>query len=218
MKYKHNPKAGNHKALIDIFEQTALVMKRIAVFCGSSSGTESIYAAEATLLGETLADRHIDLIYGGAVVGLMGAVANGALSRNGKVTGVIPRFLRTKEVAHEGLSELILVETMHERKTRMHELSDGVIALPGGFGTMEELFEILTWAQLGLHKKPIGLLNTGGFYDGLIGFVSTMVSKGFLKELNQKMILVSEDISDLLIQMDHYVAPAVGKWIKKEQT
>ena len=188
-------------------------MKRIAVFCGSSSGTENIYAAQATLLGETLADRQIEVIYGGAIVGLMGAVANGAISRHGNVRGVIPRFLRTKEVAHEGLSELILVDTMHERKNRMHELSDGVIALPGGFGTMEELFELLTWAQLGLHKKPIGLLNTGRFYDGLLHFVSTMVEKGFLKEANQKMILVSEGIEDLLDQMERYTVPAVAKWL-----
>jgi uncharacterized protein (TIGR00730 family) len=192
-------------------------MQRIAVFCGSSLGTEPIYESAAHLLGQTLAKRNIGLVYGGAIVGLMGAVAGGALSQNGTVIGVIPRFLRTKEVAHESLSELILVDTMHERKSRMHELSDGIIALPGGFGTLEEFFEILTWAQLGLHKKPIGLLNTGGFYDSLLELIQTMVDKGFLRAVNQKMILVSDNIEDLLDQMDHYTAPVLGKWITPDE-
>lgn len=190
---------------------------KIAVFCGSSSGKDSIYKEAATRLGETLAQNNIELIYGGAIVGLMGAVANGVLAGGGKVTGVLPRFLQAKEVAHGSLSELILVDTMHERKKIMHELSDGVIALPGGFGTLEELFEVLTWAQLGLHQKPMGLLNTGGFYDGLIGFIQTMVDKGFLREVNRDMILVSDDITGLLGRMNRYKAPVPGKWIKQEE-
>jgi uncharacterized protein (TIGR00730 family) len=155
-------------------------------------------------------------VYGGANVGLMGAVADGVLSKGGKVIGVLPKFLKTKEIAHENLTELILVDTMHERKTTMHELCDGVIALPGGFGTLEEFFEMLTWGQLGLHQKPIAILNIEGFYDLLNEFVQTMVDKGFLKELNQQMLLVSDNIEELLEKMENYKAPTVGKWITKE--
>ncbi len=193
-------------------------MKSITIFCGSSIGTDKIFEQQAFLLGQTLAQQNIALVYGGAKVGLMGAVANGALSKNGKVIGVLPHFLQKKEVAHEQLSELILVDSMHERKLKMNELSDGVIALPGGFGTMEELFEMITWAQLGLHKKPIAVLNVNGFYDHLITFTETMVNKGFLKEINQKMLLESDDIEDLLSLMDNYAPPTVGKWIKKDET
>jgi len=193
-------------------------MKRITVFCGSSIGTDEMYKTQATLLGESLAIRNIELVYGGAKVGLMGAVANGVLSKGGKVIGVLPNFLRSKEVAHEHLTELILVDTMHERKMKMNELCDGVIALPGGFGTMEELFEMLTWAQLGLHKKPIALLNTGGFYNALNKLIQTMVENGFLKQVNKEMLLVSDTIDDLLEQMKNYHAPEVGKWITKEKT
>lgn len=191
-------------------------MKRITVFCGSSIGTDSIYRTQAKLVGETLAKNNIELVYGGAKIGVMGAVADGVLSKGGKVTGVLPNFLRSKEIAHEQLTDLILVDTMHERKTRMNELCDGVIALPGGFGTLEELFEMLTWAQLGLHKKPIGILNIDGFYDTLIDLIETMVSKGFLKQINQQMLLVSDNIDDLLNQMNKYIAPTVGKWISEE--
>lgn len=192
-------------------------MKRITVFCGSSPGTESIYEAQAYALGKTLAQRQIGLVYGGAKVGLMGAVANGVMDHQGEAIGVLPHFLSSKEIAHEHLSELILVDTMHERKTKMHELCDGVITLPGGFGTMEELFEMLTWAQLGLHKKPIGILNINGFYDELISLLQTMVNKGFLKPVNQQMLLVDATIEGLLEKMQSYVAPEVAKWIKKEE-
>jgi uncharacterized protein (TIGR00730 family) len=193
-------------------------MNRIAVFCGSSMGNEDIYKADAVLLGQTLARENIELIYGGARVGLMGAVADGALDSGGRVTGVLPHFLKTqREVAHDGLSELILVETMHERKKIMHELSDGVIALPGGFGTMEEFFEMLTWAQLGLHQKPMALLNTGGFYDNLVGFMDTMADKGFLNEVNRKMVLVAGSVGGLLDRMKLHKAPAEGKWSTRNQ-
>ena len=191
-------------------------MKSITVFCGSSQGTDSNLKTQAILLGRELAKQNITVIYGGAKIGLMGAVADGALGAGGKVIGVIPHFLKTKEVAHEGLSELILVNSMHERKTKMNELCDGVIALPGGFGTLEELFEMLTWAQLGLHKKPIALLNTEGYYDALESMVQTMVDKGFLKEVNQQMLLVSNTIPDLLHKMQNYAAPLVGKWMTTE--
>ena len=192
-------------------------MKRITVFCGSSFGTEAIYTEQATLLGETFAKENIELVYGGANVGLMGAVADGVLNNGGKAIGVLPNFLRSKEIAHLGLTELILVESMHERKTKMNDLCDGVIALPGGFGTLEELFEMLTWAQLGLHKKPIALLNINGFYDSLIKLTENMTEKGLLKDVNQKMLLVSDTIDDLLLQMRNYTPPTVGKWIDKEK-
>lgn len=192
-------------------------MKRVTVFCGSSFGNEAIYKEQATLLGQTLAKHNIELVYGGANVGLMGAVADGVLNEGGKAIGVLPNFLRSKEIAHLGLSELILVESMHERKTKMNDLCDGVIALPGGFGTLEELFEMVTWAQLGLHKKPIAILNINGFYDSLIELTHIMVEKGFLKNINQEMLLVSDDIEDLLDKMKNYVAPTVGKWIDKKE-
>ncbi len=192
-------------------------MKRITVFCGSSLGTDKIFEKQAYILGQTLAKQNIELVYGGAKIGLMGTVANGALSENGKVIGVIPHFLKGKEIVHENLTELILVETMHERKIKMDELSDGVIALPGGFGTMEEFFEMLTWAQLGLHKKPVAILNTDGFYDNLKFLIQIMVNKGFLKEVNQKMLLISDNIDELLKQMNDYVAPIVEKWINNDR-
>ena len=192
-------------------------MKSVTVFCGSSSGSEVIYRSEASRLGKVLAQRNVKVIYGGAKVGLMGAVADASLEQGGKVIGVLPRFLSSKEIAHQGLTELIMVESMHERKTKMHDLSDGIIALPGGFGTLEELFEMLTWAQLGLHKKPIGILNTNGFYDHLKILLQNMVDKGFLKGVNYDMLLISSDIGDLLEQMTHYVAPVVGKWISEDK-
>lgn len=192
-------------------------MKKITVFCGSSMGDQENFKISATGLGKLLAQKNIGLVYGGARVGLMGAVALGCLEAGGWVTGVLPRFLGSKEIAHDGLSELIWVDSMHERKTRMFELCDGFIALPGGFGTLEELFEILTWAQLGLHQKPVGLLNIDGYYDQLIGLVQLMVTRGFLKQINQDMLLVSNEAEDLLRQMHHYNAPVVGKWINEEE-
>jgi len=193
-------------------------MKRITVFCGSSYGTDEIYKKQAFLLGKSLANYNIGIVYGGANAGLMGAVADGALSVGGKVIGVLPEFLQGKEIAHKNLSELIITETMHERKSKMNDLSDGVIALSGGFGTLEEFFEMLTWAQLGLHKKPVAILNVNGFYDELIAFIQTMVEKGFLKKVNQEMVLVSGNIDELIDKMKNYKAPAVGKWITNKTT
>jgi uncharacterized protein (TIGR00730 family) len=192
-------------------------MKRVTVFCGSSLGTDEVFKEQAFALGQTLAMEKIGLVYGGANIGLMGAIADGALSKGGEVIGVLPYFLQEKEIAHTGLTSLVLVETMHERKTRMNELSDGIIALPGGFGTLEEFFEMLTWAQLGLHKKPVAILNVGGFYDSLITLVQTMVDKGFLRKANQEMLLVSNNIKDLLNQMKNYSSPVIGKWISKDK-
>lgn len=193
------------------------LMKSITVFCGSSFGSDEIYKEQANLLGQTLAKQNIQLIYGGANVGLMGAVADGVLKKGGKAIGVLPHFLQSKEIAHQNLTELILVETMHERKTKMNDLCDGVIVLPGGYGTLEEFFEMITWAQLGLHKKPIAILNIDGFYDDLIKLVQTMVDKGFLKQINKEMLLVSDSIDELLEKMRNYQAPTVGKWISKEE-
>jgi uncharacterized protein (TIGR00730 family) len=154
-------------------------MKRIVVFCGTSGGHDPVFAAQAFWVGQYLAENGIELVCGGARVGLMGAVADGTLQGGGRVIGVLPRVLRTKEVAHERLTELVLVYTMHERRLKMHELSDGVIALPGGYGTLEELFEMLPWVQLGLHAKPVGLLNTDGFYDHLQALVDNMARGAF---------------------------------------
>jgi hypothetical protein len=193
-------------------------MKSITVFCGSSSGYDPLLVEQATLLGATLAKQNIKLVYGGSNVGLMTAVADGALGEGGNVIGVLPHFLKAKEVAHVGLTQLIIVDNMHERKMMMNELCDGVIALPGGFGTLEELFEMLTWAQLGLHQKPIAILNTNGFYDSLITLLNSMVDNGFLKSVNKEMLIVSSDIEELLNKMKNYKAPSVAKWITKETT
>ena len=191
-------------------------MKRVSVFCGSSTGTDPEYENQAYRLGLALAGRKIGLVYGGTKIGLMNAVAEGALSRKGEVIGVLPEFIRGKGIAHEGLSRLIIVETMHERKAEMHSLSDGIIALPGGFGTLEEFFEALTWAQLGLHGKPSAILNVNGFYDRLSELLAGMVREGFLKEGNREMLLFDSDIERLLDRMENYQAPRIDKWISKD--
>ena len=191
-------------------------MKRITVFCGSSNGFNEIYKTKAFQLGQTLAKHNIEMVYGGACVGLMGAVADGVLKEGGKVIGVIPSFLKTKEIAHNHLTELITVNSMHERKIKMHELSDGVIALPGGYGTMDELFEMLTLGQLGLHKKPIGVYNINNFYERLFQHIQLMVEHGFLNDINRKMLLLSDNIENLLSQMNNYQASESKKWITKE--
>ena len=191
-------------------------MKSITVFCGSSSGSEIEFESTANKLGQTIAAKDITLVYGGAKIGLMGAVAKGALQASGKVIGVLPTFLRKKEVVHSELTELFMVDSMHERKQKMFELSEGFIALPGGFGTLEELFEILTWAQLARHQKPIGILNINGYYDKLLQFLKSTVEKKFVRENNLKLILVSNQIDDLLDQMNNYSPPSLPRWISKE--
>jgi uncharacterized protein (TIGR00730 family) len=193
-------------------------LKSVAVFCGSSPGIDPIYRHQAFETGIAIAQRGLKLVYGGAKIGLMGAVAYGALSRGGEVVGVIPGFLKTKEIANPDLSELITVETMHERKLVMHELSDAIIALPGGWGTMEELMEILTWAQLGLHSKPIGLLNINGFYNGLIQLVASMQQNGLLRDEYATMLIVEEDVNLLFEALKAYEAPAVQQWLVAEET
>lgn len=186
-------------------------MKSICVYCASGIGKNPIYGETAYETGKLLATYGIEVVYGGAKIGVMGKLAEGALDHKGKVIGIIPDFLKTKEIAHDGLQELITVETMHERKALMQEKSDGFIALPGGFGTMEELFEILTWAQLDLHRKPIGILNVNGYYDALIQLIEHMIQEGLLKEQYRKMVLVSDSIEDLVSQMNLYEVPFVAK-------
>ncbi|MCB9063822.1 MAG: TIGR00730 family Rossman fold protein [Chitinophagales bacterium] len=193
-------------------------MKSIAVFCGSSEGYLETYMEQAYKLGGELAERGIEVVYGGAKVGLMGAVADGVLDNEGKITGVIPNFLQTKEVAHEGLTELIVVNTMHERKMKMYERCDGVIILPGGWGTMDEMFEMLTWGYLGMHQKPVGLLNINGYYDALKAMNSTMVQEGFLNEWARSILIFDADLESLLEKMENYNAPELPKVINKQTT
>ena len=189
-------------------------LNALCVYCGSSAGTDPEIIKQATLLGKTLAERDITLVYGAAKIGIMGAVAQGALDHSGKVVGVIPEFLKIKEVVHTGLTELIVNETMHERKMELQERSDGFITLPGGFGTMEELFEVLTWSQLALHQKPVGMLNVNGFYDDLLSALRNMVDKGFLKQENYDILLVDTTVEGLLDQMENFKPMAMPKWLK----
>jgi uncharacterized protein (TIGR00730 family) len=191
-------------------------MNGIAVFCGSSAGTDPIYREQVAQLGKILAKKGIRIIYGGGRVGLMGILANSALNAGGEVTGIIPGFLQIKEVAHQGLTEMITVDTMHERKKLIEQRSDGAIALPGGFGTLDELFEMLTWGQLGLHVKPVGLLNINGYFDPLLLTMERMVREGFLRKDHQNQLLVSQQIHSLLEYMDAYEPPTVAKWIGLE--
>lgn len=193
-------------------------LKSVAVFCASSDGVDPVIFEEAYRLGSYLAKNNIKLVYGGSKLGLMGQVANGVLENGGSATGVIPDFLKTKEVVHTGLSELITTENMHQRKLKMHDLSEGFIALPGGFGTLEELFEILTWGQLGLHKHPIGILNVNNFYDDLLAMLDKMVAKGLLKRSNMDLVLVASNIEELVNKMRHFEPMPVPKWMNKDQT
>ena len=174
-------------------------MKRIAVFCGASSGHDPKWKALAAEVGREIAERGHGIVYGGGHVGLMGIVADAAMKAGGEVIGVIPRFMEKSESAHRGVTELILVDTMHQRKQRMHELSDAVIALPGGFGTMDELFELLTWRQIRLHDQPIGLLNAYGFYDPLLAQVAVMRNEGFLH--GETDVIVADRIPALISQL-----------------
>jgi hypothetical protein len=187
---------------------------RLCVFCGSNAGQDPIYLEMARALGETMAGRGIDLVYGGASVGLMGAVADAALAKGGHVIGVMPQALVDKEIAHRGLSDLRVVGSMHERKALMAELADGFIALPGGLGTFEELFEVWTWAQLGYHRRPCALLNAGGFYDKLTDFLDDVVERGFVKPIHRAMLIVENEPAALIEAVHTYEPPKVDKWIK----
>ena len=193
-------------------------MKRVCVFAGSSSGARPEYVAAARELGGALLERKLGLVYGGAHVGLMGALANTMMKGGGHVIGVMPEALVAKEVAHQGLTELRVVKSMHERKAMMADLSDGFLALPGGFGTLEEFFEVLTWAQLGMHRKPCALLNVQGYFDGLLAFIQHSATERFARAEHCGMILVSDSPGELLGQMENYAPPVVEKWIERAQT
>jgi uncharacterized protein (TIGR00730 family) len=193
-------------------------MKSVAVYCGASAGTNEIYRQQADLMGQTLAQRGLTMVYGGGRVGLMGAVADSVLRHGGQVIGVLPDFLADKELAHMGLTELHVVKSMHERKLLMADLAEGFIAMPGGFGTLEELFEVLTWGQLGLHGKPVGLLNTQGFYDTLLALLDHMSAEAFLRSENRGQVLQNVNAAALLDTMQAYQPVRLEKWLTPENS
>lgn len=193
-------------------------MIRLAVFCGSKDGAHPVFREAAGTLGQALAARGIGLVYGGSRVGTMGAVADATLAAQGQAIGVLPHFLQEKELAHPGLTELHLVHSMHDRKAKMSELADGFIILPGGPGTMEEFFEVFTWAQLGLHEKPCGVLNIEGYYDPLIALFDTMERQGFLIPEHRAMLIVESDPDLLLERFATYEAPHVKTYMDRSQT
>ncbi|MBS1819179.1 MAG: TIGR00730 family Rossman fold protein [Acidobacteria bacterium] len=190
-------------------------MPRLCVFTGSGDGRRPSYRLAAGALGRTLVQRGFDLVYGGARVGLMGAIADAVLDAGGKVTGVIPESLVTREVAHTGLGDLRVVRSMHERKALMAELSDGFIAMPGGWGTLEELFEVLTWAQLGLHTKPCGLLNVDGYFDPLLAFLTHASDEQFVRREHDQWLVVAHRPEELLDRFASFRPPQVRKWIDR---
>ena len=192
-------------------------MKRVAVFCGSSPGKRDVYGAAAQALGQALAGRGLGLVYGGGRVGLMGTLADAVLAGGGEVVGVIPTALSAKEIAHASLTEQHIVATMHERKALMADLADAFIALPGGFGTLDEFCEILTWAQLGLHRKPCGLLNTDGYFTPFLQFIHHAVAEGFVWPAHRDIVLVGDEPAALLDRLDGYEMPYVAKWVKRDE-
>lgn len=193
-------------------------MKRICVFCGSNNGANPVYLDAAERVGAFLAAQNIELVYGGGRVGLMGRIADACLANGGKVIGAIPQSLAAKEVAHQGLTELHIVGSMHERKALMAELADGFIALPGGFGTFEEFCEIVTWAQLGIHSKPCALFNVNGFYDNLIAMIDFSASQNFIREEHRKLVLIESEIEKLYELMKNFSPPVIEKWLDQEST
>lgn len=192
-------------------------MKRVCVFCGSSHGHDPRYRRAAEDLGRRLAERGLGLVFGGGSVGLMGALADATLAAGGNAIGVIPHGLAAREIAHRGLSELRVVSSMHERKAHMARLADAFIALPGGFGTLEELFEIVTWAQLGIHRKPIGLLNVAGYYDALIALLDQAVAEGFVSRENHGLVVVEQEPDALLDRLATHQGPPVREWIGPDE-
>ncbi len=191
---------------------------RLCIFSGSNPGNDPAYAAAAHELGERLAQAGIGIVYGGAAVGLMGVLADAALAAGGEVIGVLPRALYEKEIAHDGLTELRIVGSMHERKATMAELADGFVALPGGIGTLEELFEMWTWGQLGEHEKPCALYDAGGFYAGLEAWLDEVVAAGFIRPAHRSMLIVARSVDELLAAIERYEAPHVGKWVERGAT
>ena len=193
-------------------------MKSVAVYCGSSAGTNPNYIARAQALGAAMVAQNLTLVYGGGRVGLMGTIADAVLAHGGKVIGVIPDFLANKELAHLGCTELHVVKTMHERKMIMAEKADAFVAMPGGYGTLEELFEVLTWGQLGLHQKPVGLLNVDGYYDHLLLALDRMRDDELLRAENRTQLLQASDPAALLAQLAAYVPVALPKWLSPSTT
>lgn len=192
-------------------------LQRVCVFCASSPGVSASIRAAAADVGRTLARAGITLVYGGGSTGLMGIVANAALDAGGEVVGVIPRALASKEIAHQGLTQMHCVTSMHERKALMADISDGFIALPGGFGTMEEILEIVTWAQLGIHLKPCAILNIAGYYDHLLAFLTDAEAGGFLDPMHHRLLLLESDVETLLARMRAYQSPVTRRWARDEQ-
>ncbi len=193
-------------------------MKRVAVFCGSSSGHDETYARAARTMASALVKRRLSLVYGGGRVGLMGVIADAVLEAGGEVHGVLPQALATKELAHTGLTELYVVESMHMRKAKMAELADGFLAMPGGFGTLDETYEALTWAQLGFHQKPVALYNVAGYFDPLLAFSARAVADGFVVPEHARLLLSGSDAGALLDQMEAYEPLAVPKWGRLSRT
>ncbi len=193
-------------------------MKRLCVFCGSSSGLRPAYVEAARLMGRALARRGLGLVYGGGRVGLMGEIASAMMQAGGEVVGVIPRAMVSRELAHEGVTELRIVRSMHERKAIMSDLSYGFVALPGGYGTLEEMCEIITWAQLGLHRKPCGILNVEGYYDSLLTHFDKGVEEGFVSRDNRKLVLEESDPDRLLDLILTYNPPSVEEWIDRDES
>lgn len=193
-------------------------LETICVYCGSSHGRDEVYTEHARNLGRLMAERSITLVYGGSNVGLMTTLADAAMAAGGKVIGVMPKALVELERAHRGLTELHVVSSMHERKALMVELSDAFIALPGGAGTMDELFEVWTWGQLGFHGKPCGLLNIASYYRHLVAFLDHTVAEGFVKACHRDMLIISDSAEELLSRFAAYVPPTAGKWIPRDET
>ena len=187
-------------------------MRRICVYCGSNSGGHDDYREAARALASELVRHNLELVYGGASIGTMGILADAVLELDGKVHGVIPKVLEDKEIAHQGLTELHIVDSMHERKRKMATLADGFIALPGGFGTLEEIIEILTWGQLRFHDKPCGVINVRGYFDQLLAYLDHAETEGFLRPENRQMLLCAADAAGLIRQFEEYTAPQVEKW------
>ena len=193
-------------------------MRRLCVFCGSSVGNQPEYAEVAQALGALLARRKIGLVYGGGNVGLMGVIADAVIANGGEAIGVIPQALADREIAHAGITELRVVDSMHTRKATMADLADGFVAMPGGVGTFEEFFEVVTWTQLGLHRKPCGLLNVKAFYSPLAAFIDQAVTEGFIKPIHRAAIVVDDDPERLLDTLTTLKLPDVPKWIGREET
>ncbi len=193
-------------------------MQRVCVFCGSSKGARPVYAHTAHDMGKALVRRNLGLVYGGGCIGLMGSIADAVLEGGGEVIGIIPQGLVTREVAHHGITKLVIVHSMHERKAKMAELSDGFVAMPGGYGTFEEFCEIITWAQLGLHRKPCGILNVEGYYDPLLALFDRAVAEGFVHPTNRRLVIQETDPDRLLDLLSNYTPPNTERWIGRDES